>query len=152
MSDEVRHVLRNLMQLAAFFWINRHSGDFMRYANLQVYQYSTYPHAQSFCVCVILLSSISQDLIPNVITIFVDTPILYSILSAYNLPLISLVCRAGLRWIIGHMGGLINPRPGANIAGPVILTPIGLPCLKRGNLIKMDLLLTTFKRHFNRNL
>ena len=36
---------------------------------------------------------------------------------------------------VGHMGGLTNPpAPGAEDAEPVILIPVGLPCLKRGRL------------------
>ena len=36
-------------------------------------------------------------------------------------------------------GGLTNPRPGAEDAEPVILVPVGLPCLERGRLYKKRL-------------
>ena len=36
MSPEVRLIMNNLMELCAMFWITRHSGDFMRFANLEV--------------------------------------------------------------------------------------------------------------------
>ena len=31
---------------------------------------------------------------------------------------------------VGHTGGLTNPAPGAEEAKPVILIPVGLPCLE----------------------
>ena len=37
---------------------------------------------------------------------------------------------------VGHTGGLTNPAPGAEDAEPVILIPVGLPCLERGRLSK----------------
>ena len=37
---------------------------------------------------------------------------------------------------VGHTGGLKKPAPGAEDAKPVILIPVGLPCLERGRLIK----------------
>ena len=37
------------------------------------------------------------------------------------------------------MGGLTNPRPGAEDAEPVFLIPVGLPCLERGRLYKKNL-------------
>ena len=39
---------------------------------------------------------------------------------------------------MGHMGGLINPAPGAEDAEPVIQIPVGLPCLERGRLVKKN--------------
>ena len=40
---------------------------------------------------------------------------------------------------VGQMGGLTNPGPGAEDSEPVILVPVGLPCLKKGRLVKKRL-------------
>ena len=40
---------------------------------------------------------------------------------------------------MGHMGGLINPRPGADNTEPVFQIPVGLPSLKRGRCVKKDI-------------
>ena len=37
---------------------------------------------------------------------------------------------------MGHMGGLINPAPGADNTEPVFQIPVGLPSLKRGRSVK----------------
>ena len=37
---------------------------------------------------------------------------------------------------VGHTDGLKKTAPGADDAEPVILIPVGLPCLKRGRLYK----------------
>ena len=37
---------------------------------------------------------------------------------------------------MGPTGGLINRRPWRKDAEPVIQTPVGLPCLERGRLVK----------------
>ena len=42
---------------------------------------------------------------------------------------------------VGHTGDLTNPRPGAEDAEPVIQIPVGLPCLKRGRLVKKNIVI-----------
>ena len=57
---------------------------------------------------------------------------------------------------MGHTCGLINPAPGAENAEPVLLIPVGLPCLKRGRLLQRKdecegvECVTKLKTHFRR--
>ena len=46
---------------------------------------------------------------------------------------------------VGHTGGLTNPRPGAEDAEPVVLMPVGLPCLERGRFIQKSAIKTRAK-------